>query len=103
MSTDIIDDVKIDETIRTIDLEPNKYKIVMLDDDQTPMEWVTEILTTTFKHCQTTAEKIMLSIHNVGTGIVGIYTYEIAEQKFHEAVNASRDQGFPLGILMEKE
>ena len=103
MSTDIIDDVKIDENIRTIDLEPNKYKIVMLDDDQTPMEWVTEILTTTFKHSQTTAEKIMLSIHNDGTGIVGIYTYEIAEQKVHEAVNASRDQGFPLGILMEKE
>ena len=100
---DIAQDIKIDEKIEKKIEEPKKYKVIMLNDDQTPMEWVIGLLTEIFKHSQETAEKITLTIHNEGSGIVGVYTYEIAEQKTAEAITASREHGFPLAIKMEKE
>lgn len=102
-NVDMMEDVKIDEKIEKKLHEPSKYKIIMLNDDSTPMDWVINILTTIFKHSQETAEKITLTIHNEGSGIVGVYTYEIAEQKTSEAITASREHGFPLAIKMEKE
>lgn len=103
MSTEIIDDVKIDEKIKkTID-EPSRYKVIFLNDDKTPVDWVVEVLKQIFKHSQETAEKITLTIHTEGSGVAGIYTYEIAEQKTIEATNASRNHGFPLQIKMEQE
>ena len=102
-NTDIVEDIKIDEKIKVITEEPKKYKIVMLNDDKTPIEWVIGLLTTIFKHSQETAEKITLTIHNEGSGVVGVYTYEIAEQKTAEAITASRENGFPLVIKMETE
>jgi ATP-dependent Clp protease adaptor protein ClpS len=103
MSTDVIEDVKIDEKIEKKTQEPERYKVVMLNDDQTPIDWVIEVLTTLFKHTQETAEKLTLTIHNEGSGIAGVYTYEIAEQKSVEATLASREKGFPLQIRLEKE
>ena len=103
MSTDILDDVKIDEKIKKDSLEPSKYKVVMLNDDQTPMEWVIDVLKVIFNHSQQTAEELTLQIHNEGSAVVGIYYYEIAEMKSTETVNASRDKGFPLLVKMEKE
>jgi len=100
---DILEDIKIDEKIEKKLEEPKKYKVVMLNDDQTPMDWVIDVLKTIFKHSQETAKKITLEIHNDGAGIVGVYTYEIAEQKTNEAIVASREHGFPLAIKMEKE
>jgi ATP-dependent Clp protease adaptor protein ClpS len=100
---DIAQDIKIDEKIEKKVLEPRKYKVIMLNDNSTPMDWVISILKEIFKHSQETAEKITLTIHNEGSGLVGIYTYEIAEQKTHEAITASREHGFPLVIKMEKE
>lgn len=103
MSTEFVDDVKIDEKI-TLDLEiPKKYKVIMLNDDGTPMDFVTSILTIIFKHSEETAKKIMLTIHEEGSAVVGIYTYEIAEQKTIEATTLSRDNGFPLQIRLEQE
>ena len=101
MTVDV--DVKIDEKVKIRTEEPSKYKVIMLNDDQTPMEWVIDVLKTIFKHSQETAEKITLQIHNEGAEIVGIYVYEIAEQKSVEATTASRDQGFPLVVRIEKE
>ena len=75
----------------------------MLNDDATPMEWVVDVLKVIFKHSQETSENIMLQIHNEGSAVVGIYVYEIAEQKAHEATNASRERGFPLQLRVEKE
>jgi len=98
---DILEDIKIDEKITEIVSEPSKYKIIMLNDDKTPMEWVMEILNSIYGHSQETAEKITLQIHNEGSAIVGIYTYEIAEQKTVETVTASRDRGFPLQVRIE--
>jgi len=100
---DILEDIKIDEKIEKDIEEPKKYKIIMLNDEKTPMEWVIGLLTTIFKHSQETAEKITLTIHNEGSGVVGVYTYEIAEQKTAEAITASRENGFPLVIKMETE
>lgn len=102
-NTDIIEDVKIDEKIEKQAKEPEKYKIVMLNDESTPMEWVVDVLKVIYNHSQETAEKITLQIHNEGSAVVGIYSYEIAEQKTVETVNASRDQGFPLQVKLEKE
>jgi len=100
---DILEDIQIDEKIKNDVEEPKKYKVIMLNDDKTPMDWVVEILTIIFKHSNETAEKITFTIHNEGSGLVGIYTYEIAEQKVTEAIKASRENGFPLGIKMEAE
>ena len=103
MSTEFIEDVKIDEKIEKQSTEPKKFKVIFLNDDQTPVDWVIRVLTDIFKHSQEVAEKITLTIHTEGSGVAGIYTYEIAEQKVIEATNASRNHGFPLQIKMEQE
>jgi len=103
MSVDILEDIKIDEKINHDDLEPSKYKVVMLNDETTPMDWVIEILKVIYNHSQETAEKITLQIHNEGSAIVGIYNYEIAEQKAIETINSSRERGFPLQVRIDKE
>ena len=101
MSTQL--DVQIDEKIKKKDVKPPKFKVVFLNDNTTPIDWVIEVLKSIFKHSQETAEKITLTIHEEGSGIAGIYTYEIAEQKSIEATTASRNHGFPLQIRVEKE
>tara|TARA_R110000851_G_C13052242_1_gene563201 strand:+ start:466 stop:768 length:303 start_codon:yes stop_codon:yes gene_type:complete len=97
--TDIVIDEKIDEIV----LEPPRYKVVLLNDETTPMEWVIEVLVSIFKHSETTAKEITLAIHNEGSGLAGIYSYEIAEQRSLEAVSASRERGFPLQLKLEEE
>lgn len=101
MSTEI--DVVIDTKTIKKTREPSKYKVLMLNDDNTPMDWVVDLLTTIFKHSQTTAKELTMKIHNEGSAVVGIYTYEIAEQKVVESTNASRERGFPLQLTLEKE
>ena len=101
MGTDI--DVVIDTKTVKKTKEPSKYKVVMLNDNHTPMDWVIDLLKTIFKHSETTAKELTMKIHNEGSAVVGIYTYEIAEQKMVEAVNASRDRGFPLQLTLEEE
>jgi ATP-dependent Clp protease adaptor protein ClpS len=101
MSTDVFDDVKIDEKITRKIAEPIRYRVVMLNDDQTPMEWVIDILKLIFGHSEETAKQITLAIHNEGSGLAGIYTYEIAEQKTTESTTISRQHGFPLQLRIE--
>jgi ATP-dependent Clp protease adaptor protein ClpS len=103
MSTDIVEDIKLDEKIKKTTNEPPRYKVVLLNDDQTPVDWVIEVLTKIFRHSQETAEKITLTVHTEGSGIAGVYTYEIAEQRTLEATTASRNHGFPLQLKMEQE
>lgn len=102
MTTETVEKIELDEKIKyTVD-EPGKYNVIFLNDNQTPMEFVTEILIIIFKHSQETAEKIMLEVHEKGSSIVGTYTFEIAEQKMTEAILCARQQGFPLGVQIEK-
>ena len=103
MSTEFVDDIQIDEVVKKKAEEPLRYKVVLLNDDQTPVEWVIKVLADIFKHTNETAEKITLTIHTEGSGIAGIYTYEIAEQKVIEATTESRNHGFPLQIKLEEE
>ena len=103
MSTEFVNDVQLDEVVKKELDQPLRYKVVLLNDDQTPVEWVIKVLTDIFKHTNETAEKITLTIHTEGSGIAGIYTYEIAEQKTIEATTESRNHGFPLQIKLEEE
>jgi len=96
-------DVVIDEKIANKISEPTKYNVIFLNDDQTPMDWVIDLLTEIFKHSQDSAKRLTLTVHTEGSAVVGTYTHEIAEQKMTEAINASRSNGFPLRIKMETE
>lgn len=95
-------EITIDEKIEQVIIEPAKYKVIMLNDNQTPMEFVVEMLTQIFKHSQDTAQKITLDIHENGSGIAGTFTFEIAEQKANETVTLARGNGFPLNIKIEQ-
>jgi len=103
MTTETVQETIINEKVNKDIQEPGKYKVIFLNDNVTPMEFVTEILIAIFKHSRDTAEKLMLQIHEQGNAIVGTYYFEIAEQKTTEATLCARQQGFPLGIQIEKE
>jgi ATP-dependent Clp protease adaptor protein ClpS len=101
MATDI--DVKIDEKVKQSLEEPKRWKVIFLNDDYTPMDFVIQVLQEIFKHSQDTATNITMQIHNEGSGIAGVYTFEIAEVKAVESTTLARSQGFPLQIKMEEE
>jgi len=96
-------DVKIDEKIKQKVDEPKRWKVIFLNDDHTPMEFVIGVLTEIFKHSQETAKQITLEIHNDGSGIAGVYSFEIAEVKAVETTNLARQNGFPLQLRLEEE
>lgn len=95
-------DVVIDEKIKQVIKEPTNYNVIMLNDDATPMEWVISVLKTLFKHTDSSAEYLTMTIHNDGSAVVGTYKYEIAEQKAVEATTVSRSNGFPLSLKVEE-
>jgi len=95
-------DVQLDEKIKQEIKKPSQYKVVFLNDAATPMEWVVSLLISVFKHSQAVAEEITMTIHTEGSGVVGVYSYEIAEVKAAEATTLSRNQGFPLQIRVEE-
>jgi ATP-dependent Clp protease adaptor protein ClpS len=92
----------LDEKIKKVVKQPSRYKVLFLNDSATPMEWVVDLLITIFKHSQQSAEEITMTIHTEGSGVVGIYSYEIAEIRAHEATTLSRNHGFPLQIKIEE-
>lgn len=96
-------DVVIDEKIKVEISEPKRYKVIFLNDDKTPIDFVIELLMTVFKHTTDTAKEITLKVHNEGSAVVGVYTFEIAEQKGVEATNVARAAGFPLQIKVDQE
>ena len=92
------------ETTEDLDvLDPGKYKVVVLNDDKTPMEFVIVLLMRIFHHSQQAAERLTMKIHNEGSATVGVYTYEVSEQKAIEGTNLARDNNFPLVIKVEEE
>jgi ATP-dependent Clp protease adaptor protein ClpS len=95
--------VKTRDLVATRIKEPPKYKVLLLNDDYTPVDFVIALLITIFKHSETSATNITLKIHNEGSGVAGIYTYEIAEQKAMDATNLARANGYPLIIKVEPE
>lgn len=101
--TEFTEDIQLDEKLKREIEEPSKYKVILLNDDRTPMEWVIGLLIEIFKHDNNTAQQLTLTIHNEGSGVAGIYSYEVAETKVTEATTLSRNQGFPLVLQLEKE
>lgn len=96
-------DIQIDERV-VVSLEPPKlWKVLVLNDDQTPMEFVIELLMGIFKHTEEDAKNLTMEIHNTGSAVVGIYPHEIAEQRGVEGVSMARANGFPLQIQVEQE
>ena len=83
--------------------KPPLYKVIMLNDDYTPMEFVIEMLQSYFSKSQEQATEIMLHIHQKGIGICGLYTYEIAESKATQVLDKARKNQHPLQIKLEKE
>ena len=96
-------EIKIDEKIKIDIAPPKRYKVLFLNDDKTPIEFVIELLMTVFKHSRESAEQITLTVHHEGSAVVGVYTYEIAEQKGVEATHVARQAGFPLQIKVDVE
>ena len=95
--------IDIEEKIKTFVQEPGKYKVIFLNDNATPMDFVVSILVEVFRHTEKTAQELTMKIHEEGTAIVGLYSFEIAEQRSLEATKLARADGFPLQIQIEKE
>jgi ATP-dependent Clp protease adaptor protein ClpS len=91
------------ESVDTVILEPSKYKVVILNDNATPIDFVIAMLMKVFKHGEEAAYNITMKIHNEGSGIAGVYTYEIAEQKGMEGQSLARQNGYPLVLKVEAE
>lgn len=96
-------DIQLDEKIKIKATEPKRWKVILLNDDSTPMEFVISILIEIFKHTQTTAKDIMLQVHETGSGVAGVYSFEIAEAKAVEATNSARTSNHPLQLKLEEE
>ena len=83
--------------------KPSLYKVLILNDDYTPMEFVVFVLERFFSKGREEATRIMLHVHHKGVGICGVYTYEIAETKVAQVMDMARQHGHPLQCTMEKE
>lgn len=82
---------------------PQRYNVIFLNDDHTPMEFVIHLLIEVFNKNISQAKDITLKIHNDGRCVVATYHYEIAEQKSQEATLLSRHNGHPLQIIVEPQ
>jgi len=87
-----------DETKR-----PELYRVLLLNDDYTTMDFVVEVLETIFNKQPAEAFRIMMAVHTQGKGLCGVYPHEIAETKVEAVVSTARDHGFPLKAAMEPE
>ncbi|HXL70070.1 MAG TPA: ATP-dependent Clp protease adapter ClpS [Rhizomicrobium sp.] len=83
--------------------KPSLYKVLLLNDDYTPMEFVVHILEKFFAKNREDAVEVMLHVHRHGVGICGVFTFEVAETKVAQVIEFSRRHQHPLQCTMEKE
>ena len=83
--------------------KPNLYKVLLLNDDYTPMEFVVHVLEKYFSKSKEDANRVMLHVHQKGVGICGVFTYEVAETKVTQVMDFARKNSHPLQCTMEKE
>jgi len=88
---------------RTRTKKPSMYKVLMLNDDYTPMEFVIDVLQHIFQKNREEATKIMLHVHQNGVGECGVFTYEVAETKVTQVMDFARKHQHPLQCVMEKK
>jgi ATP-dependent Clp protease adaptor protein ClpS len=84
-------------------IEPPKYRVILHNDDFTPMEFVTLVLEKVFNYSGSQARTLMLKVHFQGVGVIGVYPFEIAEMKLVKAVGMAKEQGYPLMLSLEKD
>lgn len=82
---------------------PRRYKVLLLNDHYTTMEFVVEILTQVFRRSHREAVKIMMSVHENGSGVAGVYVKSVAETKIQTVHELARENEFPLRCTMEQE
>ena len=82
--------------------KPGNFAVALHNDNFTPMEFVVYVLQEIFNHPHERAERIMLSVHNEGMGIAGVYRLEIAEQKAFDTANEAKENEYPLKITIER-
>ena len=82
--------------------KPSLYRVLLLNDDYTPMEFVIHVLERFFQKDREAAHRIMLHVHNHGVGECGVYTYEVAETKVTQVMDFARQHQHPLQCVMEK-
>ena len=83
--------------------QPNLYKVLLLNDDYTPMEFVVHVVERFFNKGREEATQIMLHVHQNGVGMCGVFTYEVAETKVTHVMDFARKHQHPLQCVMEKE
>ena len=83
--------------------KPSLYRVLLLNDDYTPMEFVVYVLERYFNKSREQATQIMLHVHNHGVGVCGVFTYEVAETKVAQVLDLARRNEHPLQCTMEKE
>ena len=83
--------------------KPSMYKVLMLNDDYTPMEFVVQVLERFFSKSAQEATTIMLHVHQRGVGVCGIFTYEVAETKVTQVMDLARENQHPLQCTIEKD
>ncbi len=95
--------IKYETNIEIEFKEPTKYKVILLNDNYSTVDFVIEILMQIFKKNLEDATTITMNIHETGKAICGIYTYEIAHTKISQVRNNARKAQFPLKAIMEEE
>jgi ATP-dependent Clp protease adaptor protein ClpS len=83
--------------------KPSLYKVLLLNDDYTPMEFVVLVLEQFFSKNREDAYTIMLHVHQKGVGVCGVYTFDVAETKVTQVMDAAKQAGHPLQCTIEKE
>ena len=99
------DDIEVGVAIkeRPKTKRPSMYKVLMLNDDYTPMEFVVYVLQSFFEMPNDMAMQVMLHVHQRGVGICGVYTYEVAETKVAQVMNLAKENQHPLQCTIEKD
>jgi ATP-dependent Clp protease adaptor protein ClpS len=96
-------DGEVLERTRQETKKPELFKVLLLNDDYTTMDFVVEILESVFNKAPAEAYRIMMAVHTQGQGLCGVYPFEVAETKVATVVDLARGNGFPLRATMEPE
>ena len=95
-------DGTVKERVKTEKKEPTLYRVVLLNDDYTTMEFVLRVLETVFRKSPAEAYRIMIQVHVNGSGIAGVYPWEVAETKVETLTSLARQAQFPLRAAIEE-
>jgi ATP-dependent Clp protease adaptor protein ClpS len=101
--TDRRTDAELLERTKQETKKPDLYKVFLLNDDYTTMDFVVDVLESIFHKQPAEAFRIMMMVHTQGKGLCGVYPHEVAETKVDTVIERARDQGFPLRAAMEPE